>query len=107
MIPYNELREKLQSVATNEREEILAGFIERYDDKAEELGGQLIGFSVSDVVIDDDVVEACVNYLVVNGVRTNEDGDYQDEDGESYDHDELEYVFHLVITSVETRWERL
>ena len=107
MIPYNELREKLQLVTPSEQDEILAEFIERYDDKAEELGGQLIGFSVSNVVIDDDVIEACVNYLVVGGIESNENGDYQDEDGESYDHDDREYVFHLIITSVETRWESL
>jgi hypothetical protein len=107
MIQYTELREKLNAASPNDWENILEDTIERQTNKEDELGGSVIGFSVSDIVMDDDSIAASVYYQIIGEAKPDDDGDYQDEDGDSYDYEESEYTFLLVITSTETRWEAI
>lgn len=105
MIQFTELREKLNAASPNDWENILEDTIEHQTNKEEEFEGRVIGFSVSDIIMDDDSVAASVFYQIIGEAKPDDDGDYQDEDGDSYDYEESEHTFLLVITSTETRWE--
>ncbi len=105
MIEYRELRSKLDNSPLDQWDQIVEDAIERHESKVNELRGEAIGFAVSDVQVEDDLVTAAVFYEMRGDCIADEDGPYQDEDGESYDQEETEHQFLISITPGGTRWE--
>lgn len=105
MIDYQELRSQLDNSSSDQWEQIVEEAIERYESKSDELPGEVMGFAVSDVEVEDDLVTASVFYNMRGDCVADENGPYQDDDGESYDQEETEYFFLLSITPGGTQWE--
>lgn len=105
MINYQKLRITLDSSPRHEWDQILEFAIETHESKVNELPGDVMGYAVSDVVVEDGLVTASVYYLMKGTSYANEDGPYQDGDGESYDQEESEYTFAIYISPDGTKWE--
>jgi hypothetical protein len=105
MINYSELRKCLDSSPPDQWERIVSDAVELDTSKVETLKGSVMGFSVSDVTVHDDSIEATVYYVMLGDCAYDEDGPYQDNDGDSYDQDEKEYTFQFTISPSGTNWE--
>ncbi len=105
MIDYQKLRSKLDNSPPNQWDQIVENAIEVYESKVTELPGEVMGSAVSDVEVDDGLVTASVYYCMLGACNADEDGPYQDCDGESYDQEESEYNFVVSITPGGTKWE--
>lgn len=105
MSEYYELKKKLDAASPDLWDQIAEDFVQNHTTKEEELGGRVMGFAVSDVVVQEDFVEAKVFYLMLGGCKCDENGPYQDEDGDSYDQDEKGYYFIFTISPGGIKWE--
>jgi hypothetical protein len=105
MIDYQKLRTKLDNSPPDQWDQIVEDAIEIYESKMNELPGEVMGSAVSDVEVEDGLVTASVYYCMLGDCKADEDGPYQDGDGESYDQEETEYTFVVCITPGGTKWE--
>lgn len=105
MIDYRKLRTKLDNSPPNQWDQIVEDAIEIYESKVDELPGEVTGSAVSDVEVEDGLVTASVYYCMLGDGHADEDGPYQDGDGNPYDQKESEYNFLVSITPGGTKWE--
>lgn len=102
MTDPKEFIDKVTAAQPNEREELFeqefpAETMERYLPN-ESRYSKVLGYGVTDVMVDRGVVSAtfCITYIGES--HQDEDGQYQDEDGDSYDYPEKEYVLGITVT---------
>jgi len=105
-INFHKLKRALEENPKSEWEGLVENSIKAEDDKSDELSGTELGFSVDLVELDQDCIQATVFYLMIGEATLDEDGSYQNENGDSYDIDETEYFFALTITETSTTWSK-
>lgn len=105
MSDYYELKKNLDAASPSQWDQIVEDFVQNHTTKEEELGGSVLGFAVSDVAVHDGFVDADVYYLMLGDCKYDENGPYQDEDGDFYDREEKEYHFIFTISPGGIKWE--
>jgi hypothetical protein len=98
----SEFIDKMTNAPPHERENLIerefpADALESYLPK-DSPTGTLLGYSVSDIVIDGRTISANFFLLYTGEVYSDPDGQYQDDDGENYDFPEREYFLSLSIS---------
>ena len=107
MINYQKLRTQLESLPKTEWERFVSNMIESDTSLEDEIEGRIMGVFVNEIAIYDNIINAAVYYTVDVGTEYSEIGEYQDEDGNSYDQKETEYEFNVTISPEGTTWERV
>lgn len=107
MHDYLKLRIKLEAANPNEWDRILSAEIDDDSSIDEKLSGKIMGLDVRDIILTDDSIEATVHFTAFGGQEYSEDGEHQDEDGNSFEFKEVEYEFMLTISPDGTRWEKI
>lgn len=104
-INYLKLRKALEAAPKSSWDDIVGDTVQAEDDKAELAGNQL-GFGADEVELYDDYITARIFYLMHGEAQLDEDGPYQDEDGNSYDHSETAHFYYLTVTENATTWDK-
>lgn len=106
LMNYQHLREKLTVAPKSEWDSLVERAVDEGGSLKDQVRGRIQGCSFSDVSMDEDCIEATVELLVLGDIVSDEDGPYQDEDGDSYDYEEEELTFYVTITDSGFAWEK-
>ena len=105
---YEAIRQKLEQAPSDQRDDILRDEIEiEIECKSHDLNGSLLGHGLSDVTLQTDSIEAAVLITMVGEAECDEDGEFQDEDGEGYSQSETEHYFGVTLSEDKIAWTEL
>ena len=103
-INYHSLKQSLEAAPKSSWDDIVGDAVKAHDDKADKLPGKQLGFAVDEVELHESYITARIFYLMHGEAIRDEEGPYQDEDGDSFDYPETEHYFYLTITEDNTSW---
>jgi hypothetical protein len=103
---YETLRKTLENSPENTWGNQIEEEILQWDDRPQEIQGRVQGLSVDEVKIEENSITAQVYCMVSGDTVMTDGGQYQDDDGDSYDIEEEEYSFYLEISEGSTRWTK-
>lgn len=97
-INYQELRAKLETTPEQDWPSVVEDTIERGSWLEDNVDDRVQGFAVNDVSMETDFIQASIYVSTIGDAVQNDDGTYQDEDGDSFDYEENELTIHLTVS---------
>jgi hypothetical protein len=103
---YLQIRAELAESPQSDWEAIVERAVDEDGSLENLVKGRIQGKGIRDVSVDEDSIMATAELMVLGDAVQDEDGPYQDNDGEGYDYEEDELTFYLTIDHRGFTWTK-